>query len=109
MPHMSLQSLHLFDHGVEVFSIILLPRGLHSPKSGTAWYSELSKKLKCRMQCTQNKIIGFMLNAPWRFRVGANELKHVGLLPNDYRVEQLILGHMFNSINGNATTYLIST
>ena len=37
MPHMSLQSLHLFGHGVEVFSIILLPRGLHSPKSGTAY------------------------------------------------------------------------
>ena len=36
MPHMSLQSLHLFGHGVEVFSIIVLPRGLHSPKSGTA-------------------------------------------------------------------------
>ena len=35
MPHMSLQSLTLFGHGVEVFSIILLPRGLHSPKSGT--------------------------------------------------------------------------
>ena len=36
MPHMSLQSLNLFGHGVEVFSIILLPRGLHSPKSGNA-------------------------------------------------------------------------
>ena len=24
-------------HGVEVFSIILLPRGLHSPKSGTVY------------------------------------------------------------------------
>ena len=35
MPYMSLQSLNLFGHGVEVFSIILLPRGLHSPKSGT--------------------------------------------------------------------------
>ena len=33
---MSLQSFNLFGHGVEVFSIILLPRGLHSPKSGTA-------------------------------------------------------------------------
>ena len=46
-----------------------------------------SKKLKCRMQCTQNKIIRFMLNAPWRFHVGANEFKHVGLLPIEYRVE----------------------
>ena len=63
------------------------------------------------MQCTQNKIIRFMLNAPWRFHVGANEFKHVGLLPIEYRVEQLMLGHMFNNkniINGNAPAYLIS-
>ena len=26
----------------------------------------------------------------------------------EYRVEQLMLGHMFNIINGNAPTYLIS-
>ena len=74
----------------------------------SAWYNGLSNKLKCRMQCTQNKIIRFMLNAPWRFHVGANEFKHVGLLPIEYRVEQLMLGHMFNSINGNAPAYLIS-
>ena len=48
------------------------------------------------------------LNAPWRFHVGANEFKHVGLLPIEYRVEQLMLGHMFNIINGNAPAYLIS-
>ena len=35
-------------------------------------------------------------------------MKHVGLLPIEYRVEQLMLGHMFNIINGNAPTYLIS-
>ena len=40
--------------------------------------------------------------------MGANEFKHVGLLPIEYRVEQLMLGHMFNIINGNAPTYLIS-
>ena len=32
--------------------------------------------------------------------MGANEFKHVGLLPIEYRVEQLMLGHMFNIING---------
>ena len=37
--------------------------------------------------------------------MGANEFKHVGLLPIEYRVEQLMLGHMFNIINGNAPTY----
>ena len=60
------------------------------------------------MQCTQNKIIRFMLNAPWRFHVGSNEFKLVGLLPIEFRVEQLMLGHMFNIINGNAPAYLIS-
>ena len=49
-----------------------------------------------------------MLNAPWRFHVGSNEFKLVGLLPIEYRVEQLMLGHMFNIINGIAPTYLIS-
>ena len=40
--------------------------------------------------------------------VGSNEFKLVGLLPIEYRVEQLMLGHMFNIINGNAPTYLTS-
>ena len=44
---------------------------------------------------------------PWRFHVGANEFKHV-VLPIEYRVEQLMLGHMFNVINVDAPTYLIS-
>ena len=43
MPHMSLQSLNVFGLGVEVFSIILLPRGLHSPKSGTVY---------CHLRCS---------------------------------------------------------
>ena len=30
------------------------------------------------------------------------------LLPIEYMVEQLMLGHMFNIVNGNAPTYLIS-
>ena len=37
-----------------------------------------------------------------------NSKTHVGLLPIEYRVEQLMLGHMFNIINGNAPAYLIS-
>ena len=61
--------------------------------------------MKCRMKCTQNKIIRYMLNAP-TFHVGVNELKYVGLLPVEYRVKQLKLGHMFNIINGNAPDYL---
>ena len=60
------------------------------PSTCSAWYNGLSKKLKRR------------------FHVGANEFKHVGLLPIEYRVEQLMLGHIFNISNGNAPTYIIS-
>ena len=58
-------------------------------------YSEYDNKIyvKCSMEVPC-----------WR----ANEFKHVGLLPIAYRLEQLMLGHMFNIINGNAPTYLIS-
>ena len=60
----------------------------HFDYTCSAWYSGLSKKMKCRMQCTQNKIIRYMLNAPPKFHVGVNEFKYVGLLPVEYRVEQ---------------------
>ena len=60
----------------------------HFDYTCSAWYSELSKKMKCRMQCTQNKIIRYMLNAPPKFHVGVNEFKYAGLLPVEYRVEQ---------------------
>ena len=62
--------------------------------------------MKCRMQCTPNKIIRYMLNAPPKFHVGVNEFKFVGLLPVEYRVEKLKFGHMYNIINGNAPDYL---
>ena len=58
------------------------------------------------MQRSQNKIVRFFLNAPPRFHVGANEFKTVGLLPVEYRVQQLKLGYMFNIINLKAPEYL---
>ena len=58
------------------------------------------------MQRRQNKIVRFLLNAPPRFHVGANEFKTVGLLHVECRVEQLKLGHMCNIINLTAPSYL---
>ena len=58
------------------------------------------------MKCSQNKIVRFLLNAPPRFHIGAHEFETVGLLPVDYRVEQLKLGHMFSIINVQAPEYL---
>ena len=62
--------------------------------------------MKCKIQRSQNKIVRFLLNAPPRFHVGANEFKAVGLLPVDCRIEQLKVGHMFNIINVQAPEYL---
>ena len=76
----------------------------HFDYTCSASYSGLSK-MKCRMQRSQNKIVRFLLNAPPRFHVGANEFKTDGLLPVECRVEQLKLGHMFNIINLKAPEY----
>ena len=66
----------------------------HFDYTCSEWYRGLSKKMNCRKQRSQNKIIRFLLNAPPRFHVGANEFKTVGLLRVEHRVEQLKLGHM---------------
>ena len=58
------------------------------------------------MQRSQNKIVRFLLNAPLRFHVGANEFKAVDLFPVYYRVEQLKLCHLFNIINIQAPEHL---
>ena len=58
------------------------------------------------MQRSHYNIVRFLLKAPSRFHVGANEFKNVGLLPVEYLVEQLKLGHMFIIINLKAPEYL---
>ena len=47
-----------------------------------------------------------LLIAPTRSHDGANEYKTVGLLPVEYHIEQLQLGHIFNIINVKAPAYL---
>ena len=61
--------------------------------------------MKCGMQRSQNKIVRFLFNAPSKLRVGANKFKTLGLLPVDYRVEQLKLAYMLNIINVKAPEY----
>ncbi len=36
----------------------------HFDYASTSWYSGLTKNYKSRLQCTQNKVIRFLLNAP---------------------------------------------
>ena len=65
-----------------------------------------SRKYKARLQCTQNKVIRFLRNAPARTHIGANEFRKVGMLPVELRVKQLKLNLVHNIINGKAPNYL---
>ncbi len=78
----------------------------HFDYASTSWYSGLTKKYKSRLQCTQNKVIRFLLNAPARSHIGAHEFGLIGMLPVELRVKQLKLNLVYNIVNGNAPTYL---
>lgn len=47
-----------------------------------------------------------MLSATPRTHIGYNQYKQGFLLPVEYRVEQLELGHMFHIVNHNVPNYL---
>jgi len=55
----------------------------HFDYASSSWYSGLTKNYKARLQCTQNKIIRYLLTAtPWT-HIGASEFRLVNKLPNN--------------------------
>ena len=52
------------------------------------------------LQCTHNKVIRFLLNAPARIHIGASEFRKVGMLSVELHVKQLKLNlvHMIKHI-----------
>ena len=71
-----------------------------------AWYSGLTKRMKNRLQCAQNKIIRYVLNLSPFTHIGLDEFKIVKMLPVEYRVQQLKLNHMYDIVNGVAPDYM---
>ena len=47
----------------------------------SSWFSGLKKKYKSRLQCTQNKVNRFLINAPARTHIGLREFRLVNILP----------------------------
>ena len=74
----------------------------HFDYASSSWCSGLTKKYKSRLQCTQNKIIRFLLNAPARTHIGSIEFRRVNMLHVELRGKQLKL----NLVNGKAPNYL---
>ena len=71
-----------------------------------AWYSGLTKRMKNRLQCAQNKIIRYVLNLSPITHIELDEFKIVKKLPVEYRVQQLKLNHMYDIVNGTAPDYM---
>ena len=76
----------------------------HFDYACSSWFSGLTKKYKSRLQCTQNKVIRFILNAPARTHIGLREFRL--MLPVELRVKQLKLNLVYNVINGKAPKYM---
>ena len=61
-----------------------------------AWYPNLNKGLKKKVQTSQNKCIRFCLNMGNRDHVGVKEFKKINWLPTKERFEQCILANIYN-------------
>lgn len=71
-----------------------------------AWYTNLKKKLKKKIQTCQNKCIRFCLQLKNRDHIGIKEFKLINWLPTKERFEQCLLTSIYNFINHLAPAYI---
>ena len=71
-----------------LFNTIIQP---HFDYACTSWYPNLAKKLKNKIQVTQNKCIRFCLQKHNRAHIGYEEFTEINWLPTLARVQQMVL------------------
>jgi len=64
----------------------------------SAWYNNLGKTLKSKLQITQNKVVRFILNVPPRTTLTCSDFHKLGILKLNDRVKQLSLNHVHKKI-----------
>ena len=72
----------------------------------TAWYPNLNKKLKNKIQTTQNKWLRFCLNLDKMADISQNVFKKLSWLPASDRIKQCILSTTFKFFNDIGPNYL---
>ena len=72
----------------------------------TAWYPNLCKKLKNKIQTTQNKCVRFCLNLDKMAHISQNEFEKLNWLPISNRINQCILSTIFEFVNDMGSNYL---
>ena len=71
-----------------------------------AWYTNLNKKLKKKIQTCQNKCIRFCLHLGNREHIGLKHFKLINWLPTKERFEQCVVSSIYKFINYLAPAYV---
>ena len=77
----------------------------HFDYACSSWLSGLTKKYKSRLQCTQNKAIRVLVNAPARTHIGLRDFRLLNMLPVDLQLKQLKSNFVYNVVNDRAPRY----
>ena len=72
-----------------------------------AWYPNLTKKLKNRIQTSQNKCIRFCLKLDKTAQISHKEFETLNWLPVTERFNQCINSIVFKYVNNQCRNYLI--
>ena len=72
----------------------------------SSWFLNLNKKLKLKLQASQNKCIKFCLHLENRHRVVYENFKKINWLPVEDRVHQCILSHIFKFFTKKCPAYV---
>ena len=78
----------------------------HFDYASSAWYPNLNKKFKKKMQIAQNKCIRFCLSLENRAHLGVHEFKEINWLPTSVRFEQCICSTTYKFCNDASPVYM---
>ena len=78
----------------------------HFDYACSAWYLNLNKAIKNKLQCAQNKCLRFCLQLGNRKHIGLNELEKINWLNINDRFEQCIPVSAFNFFNNKSPFYM---
>ena len=78
----------------------------HFDYACSAWYPNLIKKLKHRIQTTQNKCMRFWLQLEKLKHISHEEFEHLNWLPVTYRFKQCVNTIIFKYFNEQCPNYL---
>ena len=78
----------------------------HFDYASSAWYPNLTKKLKNRIQTSQNKCICFCLQLDKMTHISHKEFETLNWLPGTERFNQCINSIVFKYVNNQCPNYL---